>query len=189
MSGRAAFRTMYASTRRTTMRALVTAASRYGATREIAEAIGDELRLHGLTVDVLDPEQVDSVRGYDAVVLGSAVYTGHWLAPATDLAARVSSEMAACRVWLFSSGPVGDPARGLVQKMGADPVDLPELVRQTRALEHRMFSGRLDRARLGHIQRFALCIVRGLDGDFRDWPAIRLWADEIAETLTPAHRA
>lgn len=42
----------------------------------------------GIEVDIVPPEAVDSVADYGAVVLGSAVYNGHWLIPARGLAAR-----------------------------------------------------------------------------------------------------
>ena len=66
------------------MKVLVTAATKHGATGEIAQVIGDALRERGLDSTVLEPEQVDAVDGYDAVVLGSAVYAGHWLKPAPE---------------------------------------------------------------------------------------------------------
>ena len=52
--------------------ALVTAASRHGATYEIADAIGRTLAERGLDVRVVHAEDVGAVDGYDAVVLGSA---------------------------------------------------------------------------------------------------------------------
>jgi menaquinone-dependent protoporphyrinogen oxidase len=81
------------------MKVLVSAASKHGATSEIAEEIGNAMRgaledrqFSGggdeLVVDVLLPEQVSSVEDYDAVVLGSAVYAGHWLQSARELAER-----------------------------------------------------------------------------------------------------
>jgi menaquinone-dependent protoporphyrinogen oxidase len=90
-------------------------------------------------------------------------------------------------VWLFSSGPVGDPSRTLVQKMGVDPVDLPGLMSATGAREHRMFAGRLEREHLPFSQRVALRLVRGLEGDFRDWTAISSWAADIADALKPSN--
>jgi menaquinone-dependent protoporphyrinogen oxidase len=66
------------------MKVLVAAATRYGATGEIARTIGEMLRGHGLDPSVVPPEQVDTVDGYNAVVLGSAVYAGHWLQPPED---------------------------------------------------------------------------------------------------------
>jgi menaquinone-dependent protoporphyrinogen oxidase len=165
------------------VKVLVTASSKYGSTAEIAEVIGKALVADGLGVDVTPPDGVTSLDEYDAVVLGSAVYTGHWLAPAKALVARSREALAERPVWLFSSGPVGDPSRRLVQQMGADPVDLGQILDGTRAREHRMFAGKLDKRNLRLPQRAALTVVRGLDGDFRDWIEIKQWAAGIAEAL------
>jgi menaquinone-dependent protoporphyrinogen oxidase len=170
------------------VRVLVTAASKYGATAEIAGAIAEALTEQGLTATVLTPEAVESIEGYDAVVLGSAVYSGHWLDPAKALVARSRHELAARPVWLFSSGPVGDPSRKLVQKMSADPLDLADVLAATRARSHRMFAGKLDRKNLGFAQRAALMAFRGLEGDYRDWAGVRSWAEGIARDLTHARR-
>jgi flavorubredoxin len=56
------------------VKVLVCAASKHGATKEIAEAIGRRLAEAGLTVDLNDVEEVNDIAQYDAVVLGSAVY-------------------------------------------------------------------------------------------------------------------
>jgi menaquinone-dependent protoporphyrinogen oxidase len=165
------------------LRVLVTAASKYGATAGIAQAIAEALTERGLTATVLAPQAVDSVEGYDAVVLGSAVYSGHWLDPARELVARCGAALAARPVWLFSSGPVGDPSSKLVQKMGEDPLDVAGILAATKARGHRMFAGKLDRKNLGFAQRAALLAFRGMEGDFRDWAAIEAWAEGIAREL------
>jgi len=165
------------------VKVLVTAASKHGSTREVAEAIAKALLVDGLDAVSIPPDEVAAVDDYDAVVLGSAVYTGHWLAPAKALVARCGPALAERPVWLFSSGPVGDPKRRLVQQMGVDPVDLPDILRITRAREHRVFAGKLDRRNLGLLQRLALMLVRGLDGDYRDWAQVEGWAAEIAGAL------
>jgi menaquinone-dependent protoporphyrinogen oxidase len=76
------------------MRVLVTVATKYGATEEIAQVIGEVLGEHRLEATILPPEQVEGVDGYDAVVLGSAVYAGHWLKPARELVERHAGELA-----------------------------------------------------------------------------------------------
>ncbi|MFN8187046.1 MAG: flavodoxin domain-containing protein [Gaiellales bacterium] len=167
-------------------RVLVTAATTHGATDEIARAIADVLAGQGIDVDMTAPEDVTGVDGYDAVVLGSAVYGGHWLEPAKALVERSGAALAGRPVWLFSSGPVGDPSRKLVRAMGADPVDLPELMRATGARGHRMLAGKLEKQDLPFAQRAALTVFRGLEGDFRDWDEIRTWATEIADALQSA---
>jgi menaquinone-dependent protoporphyrinogen oxidase len=170
------------------MTVLVTAATKNGSTGEIARAIGEALVARGAATVVLPPEEVRDLGGYDAVVLGSAVYSGHWLPEALALVDRGAGGWAGRRVWLFSSGPVGDPARWLTQKMGVDPVDLPKIRAVTGAREHRMFGGKLDPKTLPLGQRMGLALVRGMRGDFRDWDAVRGWAAGIADSLpeTPA---
>jgi menaquinone-dependent protoporphyrinogen oxidase len=105
------------------MTVLVSAASRHGATAEIAEAVGRVLTEHGVAAEVLPIDDVTSVDRYEAVVLGSAVYMGHWLEPARRLVMSQASALARRPVWLFSSGPVGDPP-----KPDEEPVDVATLV-------------------------------------------------------------
>jgi menaquinone-dependent protoporphyrinogen oxidase len=168
------------------MKVLVTAASMHGATTEIAQAIGRALSEQGLTATVLPPQDVASVEEYDAVVIGSAVYVGHWLDAAKDLVNRCRDGLVTRPVWLFSSGPVGDPAGKLARAMDTDPADVVGIRVATGARDHQMFAGRLDRKLLTRPQRVSLLVFRGLEGDFRDWAAIRQWAVSIAQQLTSA---
>lgn len=169
-------------------RMLVTAASMHGATAGIAGAIGEALAAHGLDISVIPPDHVHAVEEYDGVILGSAVYTGHWLKPVIDLVSRSREALARRPVWLFSSGPVGHPDSKLTQGMWKDPVSLPAIMKATNAWDHRMFAGRLDPKILSRWHRAELLVLRGLEGDFRDWAAIRQWADCIAREFSLAPR-
>jgi menaquinone-dependent protoporphyrinogen oxidase len=160
------------------MRVLVTAATRYGATGEIARAIGEVLAERGLDPAVVPPEQVDRLDGYEAVVLGSAVYAGHWLKPARELVDRFGPALTQRPVWLFSSGPVGDPP-----KPEEDPVDVADVVAATAARDHRLFAGKLVRKHLSFPERAIVSALRVPEGDFRDWSEIRQWAAGIASAL------
>jgi menaquinone-dependent protoporphyrinogen oxidase len=161
------------------MKVLVTAASRYGATSEIAEAVGDVLRKHGLDTTVAQPERVDDIEAYDAVVLGSAVYAGRWLKPASALVDRFGDALAARPVWLFSSGPVGDPP-----KPEEDPVDVAGILATTRARGHQVFAGRIVKRQLRFADRAIVAALRVAEGDFRNWADIEGWAARIADTLS-----
>lgn len=167
------------------MKVLVTAASKHGATAEIAAEIGETLRNalrdtggEEVVVDVRPVEQVGSVEGYDAVVLGSAVYAGHWLKPARELVDRQAGALAARPVWLFSSGPIGDPP-----KPEEEPVDAAGIREATGAREHRVFAGKLDKQTLGFGEKAVVLALRAPEGDFRDREAIRAWARDIAAGL------
>ncbi len=165
---------------------LVAAASQHGATAEIAEAIGKTLTEHGFATTVAAAGDVSGVDGYDAVIIGSAVYVGHWLDAAKDLADRCRSGLAGRPVWLFSSGPVGDPSGKLAREMAKDPAELSGIRAATGAKDHQMFAGKLDRRNLSPVQRAVLLAFPGLNGDFRDWGKIREWADGIAGQLAVA---
>jgi menaquinone-dependent protoporphyrinogen oxidase len=163
------------------MRVLVTAASKHGSTLEIAAAIAERLREQGLDVHDPSPEEAGDVGGYDGVVLGSAVYAGHWMKPALDLAEREAGALRERAVWLFSSGPIGEPE----PKPEGDPVDVEGLIESTAARGHRVFAGKLDRDRLSFPERAIVRALRAQYGDFRDWRAIEAFADEVAAVLGP----
>ena len=160
------------------MRVLVSAATRYGATAEIGQAIGEVLGEHGLEPAVVPPERVGGLDGFDAVVVGSAVYAGHWLKPARELVERHAGALAGRPVWLFSSGPVGDPP-----KPEEDPVDVADLLAVTGAREHCVFAGKLVRKQLSFPERAIVSALRVPEGDFRDWTEIRQWAAGIADAV------
>ena len=164
------------------MRVLVTAATKNGSTAEIARAIGSALTDRGVQAVVVPPDEVQDIAQYDAVVLGSAVYSGHWMPAATALVTRCSDAWVDRPVWLFSSGPIGNPDRSLTRKMGADPADLPKIRAITGAREHRMFPGKLTKKDVGFVQRIGLTLF-GMQGDFRDWEAIHTWSARIADAL------
>ena len=160
------------------MKVLVCAATKYGATGEIANVVADVLAEKGLEVTVIPPEQAGAIEQFDAVVLGSAVYMGQWMKPARELVDRSAAALAARPVWLFSSGPVGEPA-----KPAENPVDVSKILQSTKARDHRVFTGRLVRKHLSFPDRAMASAIRAAEGDFRNWAEIRAWAAGIASAL------
>ena len=163
------------------MTILVSAASRHGATTEIAGAIATHLRSAGHDVDIREPAAVRDLDGVDAVVLGSAVYAGHWLKPARELVSRLGPQLADRPVWLFSSGPVGDPPTP-----AEDAVDAAGALATTGALEHRIFAGLVDNTQLSFAERAMVRAFHAAVGDFRDWGQVTQWARDIAAHLSAA---
>lgn len=160
------------------MKVLVSAASKHGATTEIAAEIGAALAALGVEALVAKPHEVASLDGFDAAVIGSAVYAGHWLGDAKELVERHQEALRRIPVWLFSSGPLGDPPKPV-----EDPVDAAPLVRLVGAREHRVFAGEVDKHRLGFGEKTIMAAVRAPEGDFRPWGDIEAWSREIATAL------
>lgn len=167
------------------MKVLVAYASKYGSTKGIAESIVETLRVKGMEVEV---QKVDSVRNpgdYGALVIGSAVYMGHWMKEASEFVMRNRDVLSDRRVWLFSSGPLGNNPSADDPKL--EPKEIPEFRGAIRPRDHRVFFGVFDRKKLGLKDR----IVAGMpaakalfpEGDFRNWNDIESWAGNIARAL------
>jgi menaquinone-dependent protoporphyrinogen oxidase len=163
------------------IRVLVAYATKYGSTREIAAFIGETIRGalgdSAVELEVIEARAVRDVTGYDAVVLGSALYAAHWQRDANRFVTRHREVLAQRPVWLFSSGPLDRSADAGV--LPATPA-VAQLIGPIEPRDHRTFGGRL------------LADTPGLDaqilathptGDFRDWTAIRAWATRIATEL------
>jgi menaquinone-dependent protoporphyrinogen oxidase len=166
-------------------RVLVVVASKHGATAEIADALARGLadcpagRAARASAVAVRAEQRPNPAPFDAVLLGSAVYAGRWLDPARQYAAAYADALRARPVWLFSSGPIGEPPFP-----PDEPHDVGPLAGLTGARAHRIFAGRLDKSRLSFGERAMATAMRAPVGDFRDWDDIAAWASEIAAAVT-----
>ena len=174
------------------MRVLVAYASRYGATQGIAERIAATLRQQGFEVTVEDARRAGDPVGYDAAVIGSAIYYFRWMKPAVKFVRRNADSLAMRPVWLFSIGPLGNKAQDDKGRDFCDilvPKEIAEFKETVKPREHRVFFGALDAARLGFWHRLVYKLPANRDnsflpdGDFRNWAAIDAWAGSIAEAL------
>ena len=164
-------------------RVLVAYGSKYGATAEIAQKIGNVLREAGLTVDVQPAKGVGDLSAYDAVVLGSAAYIGGWRKDATRFLKDNAATLAKKNVWIFSSGPTGEGDPLELVKGWKYPAALNPVVESIQPRDAVVFHGSMQMEKLGFIERFMIGRVGAPAGDFRDWDAIAAWATEIAGVL------
>jgi menaquinone-dependent protoporphyrinogen oxidase len=174
------------------MNVLVAYSSRHGATAGIAEHIATHLTEAGFSATALAVNTVTSVDDYDAVVLGASAYLFHWQKAAVRFAHEYAEHLATHPLWLFSSGPIGTD---LVNKQGVDvfvasrPKDFDELVELLHPVGEKVFFGAYDpTARpIGMSERLIRTMPAARNelpaGDFRDWPAIEAWAQEVADEL------
>jgi len=158
-------------------------ATKYGATAEIAERIGQVIRDEGLTVDVIPVHRVKNLEEYRAVVLGSAVYIGQWRREASGFLKGNEKILSGMPVWLFSSGPTGKGEPSALLDGWRFPRALQPIADRIKVRDIALFHGALDINKLGFVEKWMVNNVKAEFGDFRDWDAIISWAKGIAGAL------
>ena len=162
------------------MRVLVTWGSKRGGTEGIARIVGEELQRAGHEVCVLPPREAGRASGFEAAVVGGALYTNRWHPAARRFVTRRQKALRAVPVWFFSSGPLDDSAgHGAI----APTRQVEIFMERVGALGHVTFGGRLSPDARGFP---ASAMAKKRSGDWRDFDAIRSWAAEIARALPGA---
>ena len=155
---------------------LVAFATKLGSTGELAAAIAATLRDAGHHSSAHSVREVKGLEGWDAVILGSALYAAHWQRDANRFVTRNREALRSRPLWLFSSGPLDAHLA---------EADLPisphaaEITADLGALGHRTFGGRL----LPDAPVDPQVLATHPAGDFRDWDVIRAWARDIAAQI------
>jgi menaquinone-dependent protoporphyrinogen oxidase len=158
-------------------RVLIAYGSKHGSTAETAEAIGDMLREAGVEVDVRPAGQVESLDGYNGVVLGGSVYTGRWHPDARHFMKRFGGELSQRPVAIFAMGPKTSEPDELAEtreQLDLTLKRLPDIGRPQIGI----FGGVIDPTQL-HFP-----FNRLPPSDARDWKSIRAFADRFAERVT-----
>ena len=166
-----------------TRRVLIGYASRFGSTRDIANRIAGAVRTDGSDVDVCSVDEISDFDRYDAVVFGSGVYDGSWMAEATEFMRRHAAALARKPVWLFSVGSFGDRhpiVGGLIKK---EPKEISEFEDTLHPRDYRVFAGVIDLDHWPAWGRLMFKALGGHAGDNRQWPDIDAWAKGIAQEL------
>src|SRR4051812_30371223 len=157
---------------------LVVYASKHGSTAGIAQAVARALAADGLSAVCLEASQVNSLERYDAVVIGSAVYMRRWRPEARRFLRQFAAELAERPFWVFSSGPVGDPADD--NSAWSEPTATIAKAEALGVRGHVVFGGSLPAEPHGLMQRSMADHMPEEFRDRRDWDQIRAWADGIA---------
>ena len=161
------------------MRVLIAYGSKMGGTHGIANWLGHDLQEMGeFEIDVRDAAMIRSIDGYDAVIVGGALYALRWHPAARHFVRKFHRQLRTRPVWLFSSGPLDDSALH-------DAIPPVRFVRKTMEKidveGHMTFGGRLPEDAEG----MAAKMVEEHAGDWRDPGQVKGWATDIAEVLAP----
>ena len=162
-------------------RILITYATRTGSTEDIAKEIARILTEKGRHVDLIPVRRVKSLSHYKAVIIGSAVRAAQWLPEAARFVEIHKQELQEIPTAFFTvSLTLSEYSDTNLQTVASfvDPV------REYRHPDFEgFFAGRMDPKRLSFMPRLMAKAMKTREGDFRNWDAIRAWAEEVDKKL------
>jgi menaquinone-dependent protoporphyrinogen oxidase len=167
---------------------LVAYATRYGSTREVAEAVAATMREQGLTVDLAPAPEARTIEAYQMVVLGAPLYMFHWHKDALHFLERYRAALSARPVAIFALGPVhadGKEFQEARQQLDKELAKVLWLTPKSIAI----FGGKLDPATFTFPHNLIPGMRNMAPSDVRDWAAIRAWAVDLATQLQPTQPA
>lgn len=165
------------------MTILVTYGTKMHGTEGLAGMVADALRTEGFAVDVAPARDVGDVSGYDAVIVGGALYALRWHKDARRFVKHHVDELAERPTYFFSSGPLDDTAAA----GDIPPVKgVQALMDQVHARAHVTFGGRLPADAEGFP---ASSMAKKHAGDWRDGEQVRSWVDSIVPGLRSVQHA
>jgi menaquinone-dependent protoporphyrinogen oxidase len=159
---------------------LITYATKAGSTVEIAAFIGECLSKHDCAVDVKPVSENPALDGYQAVLMGSAIRMGSWLPEAVDFVRKNQTTLNQLPTSIFTVHMLNyrdDETSRAARQAYTAPVR--ELLPSADEI---FFRGKLDYQTLSFFDRMiAKAVANPNDppGDFRDWDAIRGWAENL----------
>jgi menaquinone-dependent protoporphyrinogen oxidase len=155
-------------------RILVAYASRTGSTVGVASAIGETLAGRGYHVDVQPFQENPAPGDYQAVVLGSAINGGQWLAEAKDYVTNHRQVLRQVPTALFCVHimNLGEDEKSRKNRLAYLDAIRPMVNPQAEAF----FAGvGVDPAKATWFERWAARVFHMGQGDCRDWEKIRAW--------------
>ena len=156
---------------------LVTYATRYGSTQEVAEAITNTLREDGLTVDLLPMQEIKKLDVYSAVILGAAIYNARWHPEAHNFLSKYEEILKQLTVAIFALGPLSSSQAAMLRSRHQLDLELQKYP-WLKPVAVEMFVGKSDPAKMGVLDRLFTKA-----SDHRDWKAISTWANSLPSQL------
>ncbi|MFC1919938.1 flavodoxin domain-containing protein [Chloroflexota bacterium] len=187
---------------------LVTYATNSGSTGEVAEAIAKTLGEEDETqADVRHVKEVDDISSYNAVIVGGPMMMG-WHKEAVNFLVKHEQGLSRVPVAYFLTAlhltKTTETSFGtalLFQDLNLAKAPMDEKKLSFREKQHTVasylgpalkkaplvkpigagfFGGKLDYSKLSFLQKlFVRLIIRAEAGDFRNWEAIREWAESL----------
>jgi menaquinone-dependent protoporphyrinogen oxidase len=185
-----------------------------GSTVEVAKAVSDGLDQGEITVDLQPITQISDPSSYDAVVLGAPMILG-WHRDMVDFIVQNQEALKDIPVAYFTTQlhltklsetevkgipifldsklakpPVNPDKMNISEKAGTPASCVGPALEKAplvKPVSVGFFGGKLDYSTLKLLPKlFVKLIIRGVEGDYRNWDVVREWVDEVRPKLMKA---
>ncbi len=159
---------------------LITYATRFGSTQQVAEAIAQTMEEEGCELELKPMRETHSLEGYRAVLLGSAVNHGTWIPESVEFVKAHRKALSRIPVALFTVhiANIGDDAKSQQSRLAY----LDEVRPLLNPVDEAYFPGKFDRRGAAELMpRWIAWLVPNID--LRKWDVIHDWAKEVIPKL------
>jgi len=169
---------------------LIAYATRGGSTAEVAQAVAAAMQEAGVPAEVLPVNQINTLTGREAVILGAPLYIGHFPREFHQFLRLHHEALHHMHPWLFVLGPTRNVPKDFEGARTQAEKELSHYAWLHPADLH-IFGGRWNTQDLP----FPFSLIRRIPGnplgkipaqDIRDWVAIREWSLGIVRRIRPA---
>ena len=158
------------------VRVLVAYETSKGSTAEIAETIAAEMRKGGVDALAASISDAPLPEDYTHVIVGGPIYMGS----IKGVKGFVERHKAVLQERLIGAFAVGMSfAVEDEEKQAAGRKALDEAIAPLEVAHLGYFAGKIDMEKLSFLEKMAVKMVKSPVGDFRDWDAVKGWAQEV----------
>ena len=166
---------------------LITYATRYGSTKEVAEKIAQIFINNGFNVDTLPCKKVETIEKYQFIVIGTPYYIGNMLKDAKNFLLKNQDILSRKPIAFFALGPIGNTEKELNDTQNQLDKDLKQFS-WFKPFSTVMFGGKYNPEKLHFLDKFltlppASPLHNLAANDARNWEDIKDWAEKLTATL------
>lgn len=166
---------------------LITYATRYGSTKEVAEKIAQIFIHDGFKVEVLPCKKVDKIDQYQFILIGAPYYIGGMLKEAKNFLLRNQDILSKKPIAFFALGPIGETEKELSETQTQLDKELKQFP-WLKPISTVMFGGKYNPKKLRLLDKFLTLPpaspLHNLEAnDARNWEDIEKWAEKLSAFL------
>jgi menaquinone-dependent protoporphyrinogen IX oxidase len=173
------------------MKALIAYSSGYGTTEEVSLEIGQVLQQgNGLQVDIISIDEVNGIKDYDVIIVGSSVRADRPLANVRDFFRRYRFVLPVKYVALFAVCLAAKDEKGREKVKKEYLSQITDKYPHLRVVASEAFGGKIDFDKLNPVMQNLMHRVLDKTGiptfgsvDTRDWNFIRSWAENLRQII------